>query len=325
MKIPCRILVLLLVSTPVFAQFESLAEEDQIRAQARLESWKNMLEERNVIRRDFALFYLDNGNEKLQEAIRTEVGIPDEELEQWKMQNAETNQSLNEKLKPLGQLMVAAGDFETFDAFLAEADALVWEHAEQIQAQVLENIGPERLAKLRKLGLQLQSVWEGGAIDFNSYEYLDLSEDQKKRLAEIRSEYIQAHDLCAREISELTEQAYLLILQWDTKSEEERKAGEAALGERMANMEVSAQKTVQKFRKVAEAGKVKISALLTDAQAERLETIIAETPDWIKTLGPSEAKTQDDSWRDAWKPGDPVPEREFPTKKRKVFPSLMSP
>ncbi len=69
-----------------------------------------------------------------------------------------------------------------------------------------------------------------------------------------------------------------------------------------------------------------MNALLTTEQKAKLDKI---REDWPKKLEQLRAdwkwkqekkKPEDDSWRDAWKPGDPVPEGAVAPRIRKPFP-----
>ena len=61
-----------------------------------------------------------------------------------------------------------------------------------------------------------------------------------------------------------------------------------------------------------------ILAVLTREQTERMEKILAGAPKYlVQRLGLAEKR--DDSWRDSWKPGDPIPDG-FKNAPRKPFP-----
>ena len=72
--------------------------------------------------------------------------------------------------------------------------------------------------------------------------------------------------------------------------------------------------------------KAKIHALLTKEQTAKLEKLLADWPAKLEQIradwkaAQAKKKPEDDSWREAWKPGDPVPEGAVPPRPRKAFP-----
>lgn len=321
MNIVRIICVFLFVASTVFAQMDTLSDVDQYKAALRVKIWQETMNARLLARVDIAIGYLDIGdNVAIHESIRDEIGFEEEEHRRWiNTKNVEFFQTLEEVLEPLGERLETIASLDEFDECLAEANRLLYDAAEKMQVQLLEEIGTERLQKLRKLGLQLSPVLaESGLLDFKAYEILDLTEEQRKQLEILRQQYVTGLDEIIKEKERLYEQAVDFELKWAEKSEEAIKENEALILEEAKKLQEQGTKAEEKFQGIVKSVRAKISLLLTPQQTERLEKIIAETPAWLKSTNQTEAAVEDDSWKDSWKPGDPVPEKQ--TKERKAFP-----
>ncbi len=321
MSFVTRIFCILLLSSTVFAQIDTFSEADQLKAMLRLKIWQETLEARILVRADIAVAYINLDEGEIQEAIRNEAGFQEEEIKRWsEMKSTEFAKSLNDDLEPLGERLKTVKNLDEFDGFFAEADQLAYERSEQVQAQILKEIGPERLLKLREIGLQIQPYMDGSSIDFKAYEFLDLTEEQRTQLETVRNEYIQGLDKYAKEMGDFYEECVDLEMEWGEKGEEAIKENEAFLQEEAKRLGEKGETITQRFNEQIQSVKVKISLLLTPRQTERLEQIIAKTPDWLKSLKKEESVQDDDTWKDSWKPGDPVPEGKSRPKERKSFP-----
>lgn len=323
MPIFARITSLFLVfaSSTVFAQLDTLSEMEQYKAVIRIKTWEETLDSRMSFRADLALVYLGFLS-RGEQTIRNEFGLMDEEIERWAMViNTDFAQSLRTDIEPINKRFESAQSIDEMNNLLAEGEQLIFERFEKVQAQILEEIGPERLMNLRRVGLQIAShITDNNSsiIDFKAYEYLDLTEEQKKQMTALREQYLKGFEEYIKGRDEMIEQYTDLEIKWAQKGEEAVKENMEAIRAEIEIVEKKGKKVSEKFQEVLKSVQSKIGQLLTSEQTERLERIVAATPDWLKFEKKTEAATKDDAWKDSWKPGEPVPEKKG--KERKFFP-----
>ncbi|MCL2745140.1 MAG: Spy/CpxP family protein refolding chaperone [Planctomycetaceae bacterium] len=148
---------------------------------------------------------------------------------------------------------------------------------------------------------------------FGQYDMLDLTAEQRTKIETIHEEY-------EREFPPLMEKVMAVQM----------KKSERLIENLGPDQPLSSLNFEKEYKAEAEAlipltqlharVRAKILAVLTKEQTGRLEKILADAPKYlVERLGLNEK--QDDSWKDSWKPGDPIPES-FKKAPRKNFPAF---
>ena len=175
---------------------------------------------------------------------------------------------------------------------------------DDFDALIRETLTPIQLQRLQEYELinplELGFGWSP-TINFDAYEVLDLSEEQREQLREIQEEEAAQSRREYAEIEKLSSTA-------------PDKASERLMDSK--RLEARVEKVREKI----------FHEILTPEQREYLETLAEEIPKKLEELRAkrqAESPKKDESWKDAWKPGDPIPE-EFstPTPERR-FPIQM--
>lgn len=161
-----------------------------------------------------------------------------------------------------------------------------------------EELTPQQLGKFKDLRLILAAPNKGVAFlfDFGQYEALDLSEEQRRQIDAIRESY-------EKEFVPLMENVLAVGMKKMERIAETGEFGQPPTAEEK-KAEAEAQIPLVQLHARTRA---KILALLSKEQTGRLETVLAGAPAYlVKRLGLGEKR--DDSWKESWKPGDPIPE-----------------
>ena len=173
-----------------------------------------------------------------------------------------------------------------------------------------KELTPEQLGKFKELRLILSTPNKGVEFifDFGQYETLDLSDEQRQKLDAIREEY-------AKEFQPLMQR----VLDVQTKRIERWIEAGKFGGEDSEEIKREEDEALVLLSQLHARIRTKVLALMTKEQMERLDKILAGAPQYlVKRLGLDVKR--DDSWRDSWKPGDPIPEGALPPQKDRVFP-----
>jgi Spy/CpxP family protein refolding chaperone len=159
---------------------------------------------------------------------------------------------------------------------------------DEMDTVVRETLTPFQLQALREYDLvnplDVEEIMLGVSTNFDAYEALDLSEEQREQLKEILEEEVAQSQKMFEEI-------------------------EKTLSNPGENLEESG--FLEKGKANAVKIREKIQKILTPQQRERLDQLkeeISKKLAQIKEKKASEPPKEDDSWKDAWKPGDPIPE-----------------
>ena len=150
-----------------------------------------------------------------------------------------------------------------------------------------ESLTPEQLNSVKEIVSMTPSIMEsmmGELYDgelknasFAVYETLDLTEEQSDELAKIQEEY---HAEIKRIFNEAREEDF---------------------------NEATFMKMAENIKNLIATTKSKVNDRLTAEQKERLAKIPEKYADMI-AQAENESGPEDDSWKHAWKPGDPIPE-----------------
>lgn len=171
---------------------------------------------------------------------------------------------------------------------------------DDMDTSVRETLTPIQLQKAREYQL-VNPGFMGepveNTINFDAYDALELSEEQKKQLKKIREE---------------TETEYKKIFE-NLKSDPEVAKSLQKLSQTLNS---------EKMKTFTEKMKEKVHKILTPEQRERITQIKKEVPEKIAEIKRKKASEpkEDDSWKDFWKPGDPLPEGAVPPRRAPRFP-----
>ncbi len=242
------------------------------------------------------------------------LGMTAEQVTELAKKRAEHDESMNAAGMDMVDTLVRFDDLspEELSEFDKKFRTLLQQNSAEEQARLVETLTPAQIQRMQELELVLPSATAqmlgNGAemlMNINAYQALELSDEQKKVLEGIQKEG-------SKEMVDFTKvffREYLQMLK-DGKepSEEELKA------------------KLEQGKAMKARIKAKIHALLTKEQLAKLEKILTDWPKKLESiradwkLKQENKKPEDDSWRNAWKPGDPVPEGAVPPKIRKPFP-----
>ena len=148
-------------------------------------------------------------------------------------------------------------------------------------------------------------------LNFDAYKGLDLSEAQAKELEKIRTEsrkeQIEFFDVMFKQVPKGADRK-------DAKKMQE-------YGKKM-------ERHAEEGKKLTARLKARIVLLLNKEQTAKLESLLANIPEFVKENQKKRGMPQtatvkpNDDWKKSWKPGDPLPEHVRQEKKmqRRVFP-----
>jgi Ni/Co efflux regulator RcnB len=213
---------------------------------------------------------------------------------------------------------------------------------EVITNSVINNLTPDQLEKVKEFHISIMS--EGMYVSPGMFEILNLSDEQKKQLDEIKKEMESEFEKHVDIVTELG-----LIFAEKTLNELNKLDSETMQmqGNQIEQMKIL-EEVQDKIRKsdaevkqmegkllnfskaLANKLKIKMFDVLTDAQWDRMTDLIDNPPEYVKKL--MRKKYGDDEpggWQpgpNSWRPGDPIPEQyrqereERRTKHRPGFP-----
>ena len=197
--------------------------------------------------------------------------------------------------------------FDTTDSIIAET--LTPPQLQLIREYQL--VVPGTVAEmLAETGLNIPEI----LVNFGAYEALDLSEEQKEALAKLQEESQKEMQPIWNDVKALAEYAY-------------EKAQNAKSAEELDIQEIitKAKGILDKAAPLAKKTREQIEESLTPEQKERLAQIREEVPLRLAKIKEELEKkkaeaAKDESWKDAWKPGDPIPEHLKAPEPKRRFP-----
>ena len=238
-----------------------------------------------------SLLRLHEGSDEEKAAFGNIVGISESQAVFLNNQLDELGNQYNERMEKIMESTrtdSAGVTPEMLTALDNDISSFYRDAFTEIDQIVQKSLTPEQLNRIKEAESMMPSVLEGmiGALygkehenmNFAVYETLDLSEEQSDELAKIQEEY---------------------------NAEIKRIFDEAQEGD--FNKVISAK--IEKIKKLNTATKSKMNDRLTAEQRERLAQIPEKYAAMIaKAKNESGQEPEDDSWKHAWKPGDPIPE-----------------
>ncbi len=310
---PLAIFLLLLLCVPLFGQSEEAATPNEIYFAYRY-PYRLMQELLRAESEGKLTFYRFQGEEG-RKFFTTFVGLSEEQEERINKRLAECGEEFpesdfEERAKKINELSFEEVSQLCDDAI--DANLTVFDTVSKI---FHEELTPEQIQMMRELELVLSSVLEDSdfslSINFDAYETLELTEEQQAAFAKLRNE--------------------LEAIQKDFFDLASSKIDDELAGERSEQKENAFSEKHEKLVKRAETfgGSIqeKIQEILTPSQRERLARIREELPKKIAAIvgkpGNENAtgeQPDDESWKDSWKPGDPMP-----VKTRSPFPGRRFP
>ena len=242
------------------------------------------------------LLRVQEGSDEERAAFWNAVGISESQSVFLKNQLDELGDQLNEKMEKIEEFAKMNNIADLSPEMLASFDNDISSSYQDIYADMdqifQESLTPEQFSRAREFETMMPSVCESmlGAshgegnenMSFAVYETLDLSEEQSDELALIQEDY-------NAEIKRILDEV--------------REA-------RFENADEAVFTTMtKKIKNLTEATKSKVHDRLTTEQRERLAQIPEKYAAMItKAANESAQEPEDDSWKHAWKPGDPLPE-----------------
>lgn len=199
------------------------------------------------------------------------------------------------------------------DEFVAFYDQGLSEASTIVQGTLTpEQIQKAQMHALTVPSMMSQFLGEPFMLNFSALEALDLSEEQKEKLAKVQEEMKSETDEFFKELTDTLQT--LLPKNGEEPSEELQKKIMETVG-----------KLQEKGKSLAKKHQTQAEGILTKEQKEKLDTIREEMPKKLAEIREEIAKKakenpEDESWKDSWKPGDPLPEGAVPPPRKPRFP-----
>lgn len=248
----------------------------------------------------------------------------------------EDEDNFDEYIKRLNQL--AEHSAEEFNQFENTVIQFYSEALDKMETLIGETLTPIQLQKAMEYELTVPSSFfstfadfleENGEengnflpLNFAAYEVLNLSEEQKELMLELQKEirseikvffevYAGYFDLSTKGLMEFLEQ-------FAEMSEEEQQGFMEKLEEKMEKLQGRVKAVSQKLHE-------KINEILTPEQKDRLAAIREDVSQKLASIREELEKrdqenSDDESWKNSWKPGDPLPEGTVPPQRKPRFP-----
>ena len=205
---------------------------------------------------------------------------------------------------------LTAAEDQFFDSYSEAMD--------DFDSQIRGTMTPVQLQKTLEYELATPSPFlsdllknEEHSMNFAAYDALDLTDEQKKEIDNIKGETNRETEPIFSELKNLATE----LLSDPTKEPSE--SVQAKLMTKLTELREKAKTLVKKSQE-------KVREKLTTEQREKLDSIREEHAKKIAKIKEElEKKAKDDSWKDAWKPGDPLPEGAVPPVKERRFPFRM--
>ena len=183
---------------------------------------------------------------------------------------------------------------------------------------ILETMTPVQLQKMTEYELAAPSLIlgilgkdEALSMNFAAYDALDLTDEQKGEIDKIKDEMNKDAESIFSEFRDIAAEAL---------SDPTKEPAEEAQAKLMEKFTAIAEKAKTLVKKSQE----KVREKLTNEQRETLDSIREEHAKKIAKIKEELAKkAKDDSWKDAWKPGDPLPEGAASPVQERRFPFRM--
>lgn len=234
-----------------------------------------------------------------------------------------------------GKLFSDDVDQERIEKFGNLQEKMTNSMMDTMAAKVNEILTPEQKRYYQEF--QLAAMSESPFITPTMFEALDLSDEQKNKMKEIKKTLDPEFDKLVDEF--LSGQMKIKAKVWETLEKEglaseddKKKRNEAIISitQQMSREDDDYQKVKSDLRsngqRLLMQLKFKMFDVLTDEQLGRLQEIVDNPPEYARKIIERLRKRFGDesnaekTFFDAWKPGDPIPEEYKEHRKRKAFP-----
>ncbi len=218
---------------------------------------------------------------------------------------------------PILSRAIASNSPEDLSQIAAELSAVLSGTMDESVKKLQEMLTPEQIMRLRELDFQMVSpMAERGfpLINYDAYLALNLNERQQENLDKIRNDFLKEQRQYFEEFAKLfpapgTKRTPEMFQELDKKLKSQAEGGK---------------KLVARIR-------ASLVTMLDKDQEKRLSELKTNIPDYVKEylkkrgMAPKPVDEEAYSkWRDAWKPGQPIPPefREREKARRKPFPMM---
>lgn len=275
--------------------------------------------------------------------IRKGVGITDEQQKQFQV-GMMARMTANTEIAELNKQLQA---IQKDDRFLEKADEATKQKFFDTQeklATILSKSLPDDLdqflskEQVRKLQeMQLASMSELPIITPGTFEALDLTDEQRKKMETIKKDlepgFEKTMDGLMDSQMKAMDMIFAKIEKDGTTFDDPSKIGETIQAVRDSLKDDPAFRALvdgamDQGRIFVNELKFKMFDVLTDEQLARLEEIMNNPPEYVrqflekirKQMGRQQHNAAANAFMDAWKPGEPVPDEYKQQRKRKAFP-----
>ena len=247
------------------------------------------------------LFDMDNFQH--DEEYLSLVGVSKDEMSEIdRFLQEEIENSLSSRLDPLVMQAAETDDEAELKKIGDEFASIFSEAIDKAKGKIEEVLTPEQITNIRRTNLQLGATEIGPAeqfpiVDYHVYSILDLSDEQKQKIT----------DICAKYEKEQLAMADKVMKQVDELTKEQE-----ANPDKMAEITKKQEKLVEEGKQLVARIKTEIESVLTKSQLADWKKILTDLPPYVvkqrKANGLPIPDGADDSWKDSWKPGDPIPD-----------------
>jgi len=180
-----------------------------------------------------------------------------------------------------------------------------------------EILTPDQMRKIQEF--YISSMSESAQFVFpRMFEALDLSDEQRNQLDEIKKEMEPEFEKHADMQAEFTEKHHERLNELAPETyravsdpEERERRFQEVQKQVWAELQPDADEIMEFGKGLAKQLKFKMFDVLTDEQMERMADLIDNPPDYVKKLFPKRWKNDGGEWKpnaNSWKPGDGIPE-----------------
>ncbi len=253
-----------------------------------------------------------------------------------------TNPELAAEMKEMGELQSSGkvfgdnADPASEKRFVELQSKMVETMMEKLPAEMDKVLTDEQKRKSQEF--QLAAMSDIPLVTPDMFKALDLSEDQTKKMEDIRKELEPQFDKLGEEL--IDAQMKIQDKLFETMEKEGAFAEGPAMFEKMQEIRKRLQAEDPEIKKLNEdiknrgqhfvaQLKIKMFDVLTDEQWDRLQKIVDNPPDYVKNMikkmkaqmGGGDGTDVSKNVMEAWKPGEPIPDEYRQQRQKKAFPA----
>ena len=242
------------------------------------------------------------------------VGVGKDDMNEInRFMREEIENSLSSRLDPLVLQAAETDDEAKLKTIGDEFTSIFSEAIDKAKDKIEKTLSPEQITNIRLAHLQLGATERGPAeqfpiVDFQVYSLLDLSDEQRQKIADIRAKF---------------EKEQFAFLDKVMKQVGEFMKEREANPDKMAEITKEQEKLAEEGKQLVARIKTEIESVLTKSQLADWKKIQTDLPPYVvkhrKANGLPIPDGADDSWKDSWKPGDPIPDNMRPAPRKGGF------